>query len=58
MAQKKKNNDELSELDETRREYILKRIRGRQVIITDTDEKLTGVLTDARVIRVKNGKCL
>lgn len=51
-------DDVLSELDETRREYILKRIRGRQVIITDTDEKLTGVLTDARVIRVKNGKCL
>ncbi len=51
-------DDVLSELDETRREYILKRIRGRQVIITDTDEKLKGVLTGAKIIRVKDRKCL
>lgn len=50
-------DDVLSELDETRREYILNRIHGRQVIITGCDESLKNVLPKAQIIKVENGKC-
>ena len=51
-------DDVLSELDETRREYILNRIHGRQVIITGCDESLKDVLPKAQIIKVENGRCL
>lgn len=51
-------DDVLSELDETRREYILNRIQGRQVIITGCDESLKDVLPKAQIIKVENGRCL
>lgn len=51
-------DDVLSELDDSRREYILKRIEGRQVIITGCDESLIDILPRAQVIKVEMGKCL
>ncbi len=51
-------DDVLSELDETRREYILNRIHGRQVIITGCDESLKDILPKAQIIKVESGKCL
>ena len=51
-------DDVLSELDENRRDYILKRIEGRQVIITGCDESLSSLLPKAQVIKVESGKCL
>ena len=51
-------DDVLSELDENRRDYILKRIEGRQVIITGCDENMVDLLPKAQVIKVENGKCL
>ena len=51
-------DDVLSELDESRREYILKRIEGRQVIITGCDEGLCTLLPEAQVIKVDKGRCL
>ena len=51
-------DDVLSELDEGRREYILERIKNRQVIITGCDENLKDILTKAKIIKVENGKCL
>ncbi|MBO7245676.1 MAG: DNA replication/repair protein RecF [Clostridia bacterium] len=51
-------DDVLSELDENRRDYILKRIEGRQVIITGCDESLSSLLPKAQVIKVEKGKCL
>jgi len=49
-------DDVLSELDSTRRDYILSRIKNGQVFITSCDD---GIMTDADtsvVIRVENGK--
>lgn len=51
-------DDVLSELDENRRDYILKRIEGRQVIITGCDENMVDLLPKAQVIKVENGRCL
>ena len=51
-------DDVLSELDENRRDYILKRIEDRQVIITGCDESLAGLLPQAQVIKVESGRCL
>ena len=51
-------DDVLSELDENRRDYILKRIESRQVIITGCDENMVDLLPKAQVIKVENGRCL
>ena len=47
-------DDILSELDERRREYILSKLRGKQVIITSC-EKSEGLIT-AREIKVERGE--
>lgn len=49
-------DDVLSELDNSRRQYILNRLSGKQVIITDTDDKLKSV-TNAKIVYVKDGIC-
>lgn len=51
-------DDVLSELDESRKNYILKKIQFRQVIITGCDQGLKELLKDAGVIKVEKGKCL
>ena len=48
-------DDVLSELDEGRKEYVLSRVRGKQLIITSCDEESLMELAD-RVIRVKEGR--
>lgn len=47
-------DDVFSELDRTRREYLLGGLEGKQVIITCPDDALAG-RTDGKVIRVEGG---
>ena len=48
-------DDVLSELDEKRKEYILSKTEGKQIIITSCDEDSLILLAD-KVIRVSGGK--
>lgn len=50
-------DDILSELDSTRRKFLLDEIRGKQVIITGTDKANFGKRKDTKLILVENGKC-
>ena len=49
-------DDVFSELDETRRDYLVHKILGKQVIITSCEVGLLGELDDVRRITVENGK--
>lgn len=49
-------DDVLSELDETRRDYLIHKIRGKQVIITSCEEGLLSDTDGVRRIRVENGR--
>lgn len=49
-------DDVLSELDETRRDYLIHKIRDKQVIITSCEEGLLSDTDGVRRIRVENGK--
>lgn len=48
-------DDVLSELDGNRREYLIHKIRGKQVIITSCEPDLLSDLSDVERIRVQNG---
>ena len=48
-------DDVQSELDSHRRDYLVNRIRDKQVIMTTCEPSEMERLTDARIIRVKNG---
>ena len=48
-------DDVLSELDGGRREYLIHKIRGKQVIMTSCEPGLLSELTDVERIRVQNG---
>lgn len=49
-------DDVQSELDSHRREYLIDRIRGKQVILTTCEPGEVTRAGDARVIKVKNGE--
>ncbi|MBQ2967484.1 MAG: DNA replication/repair protein RecF [Clostridia bacterium] len=49
-------DDILSELDASRRKYLLNEIRGKQVIITGTDKANFGKRKDTKLIYIENGK--
>ena len=51
-------DDILSELDATRRKYLLNEIRGKQVIITGTDKANFGKRKDTKLMKVVNGKII
>ena len=51
-------DDVLSELDETRRDYLIHKIIGKQVIMTSCEVALLSEMEGARTIRVKNGEYL
>lgn len=48
-------DDVQSELDSHRRDYLVNRIRDKQVIMTTCEPSEMERLTDARIVRVKNG---
>ena len=49
-------DDVLSELDVTRKRFILNHVDTMQVIITCCDEKFITDMTDGKVIKMKNGR--
>ena len=49
-------DDVLSELDETRRDYLIHKILGKQVIMTSCETALLSEMEGAHTIRVKNGE--
>ena len=49
-------DDVMSELDRSRREYLLNRLTGRQVFITACDDSLLWETSDAEVVTVRNGE--
>ncbi len=51
-------DDVMSELDEERREYLIRALSENQIFITttDIDDSLLRAYPDARIIRVENGK--
>ena len=49
-------DDVLSELDETRRDYLIHKILSKQVIMTSCETGLLSEMQGARTIRVKNGE--
>jgi len=49
-------DDVLSELDSSRRSYVLSALTGRQIIITSCDADLFAEHPSARIIGVENGK--
>lgn len=51
-------DDILSELDSTRRKFLLNEIRGKQVIITGTDKANFGKRKDTRLLFVNSGNCV
>ena len=51
-------DDILSELDSTRRKFLLDEIRGKQVIITGTDKANFGKRKDTKLIHVNQGKII
>lgn len=48
-------DDVLSELDASRRDFLIRRIRDKQVILTTCESETLFSLDDARMIRVENG---
>ncbi len=51
-------DDVLSELDSSRRAFVLSSLGARQVIITSCDADLFGTLGDVNIIGVENGKII
>ena len=51
-------DDVLSELDATRRDFLIRRIKDKQVILTTCENESLFSLDDARMIRVENGNYL
>lgn len=51
-------DDVMSELDEERREYLIRALSENQIFITttDIDDSLMRAYSDAKIIRVENGK--
>ncbi len=49
-------DDVLSELDETRRDYLIHKIRDKQVIITSCEAGIFSEMDGVRRIRVENGR--
>ena len=49
-------DDVLSELDETRRDYLIHKILSKQVIMTSCETALISEMEGAKIIRVKNGE--
>ena len=49
-------DDVLSELDETRRDYLIHKILGKQVIMTSCETALMSEMEGAKTIKVKNGE--
>ena len=49
-------DDVLSELDSTRRDYVLSKIKSGQIFITGCDEKIVTNAKNSIMIRVENGK--
>ena len=49
-------DDVMSELDRSRREYLLGGLTGRQVFITACDDSLLWETSDAEVVAVQNGE--
>ena len=49
-------DDVLSELDASRRDFLIRRICDKQVILTTCENESLFSLDDARIIRVENGK--
>ena len=49
-------DDVMSELDRSRREYLLGGLTGRQVFITACDDSLLWETSDAEVVTVRNGE--
>ena len=48
-------DDVLSELDASRRDFLIRRIKDKQVILTTCESETLFSLDDARMIRVENG---
>lgn len=48
-------DDVLSELDASRRDFLIRRIQDKQVILTTCESEMLFSLDDARMIRVQNG---
>ena len=51
-------DDVLSELDAMRRDFLIRKIRDKQVILTTCESEALFSLDDARMIRVQNGNYL
>ncbi len=53
-------DDVMSELDEERREYLIRALSGNQIFITttDIDDSLTRAYPDAKMIKVENGRAV
>lgn len=49
-------DDIMSELDSIRRAYLVGKIKNKQVIITCTDADEVGLVNDANLIHIENGK--
>lgn len=50
-------DDVMSELDESRQNYILNNIKGRQVFLTCCEENNFKNLYEGKIIKIKNGEC-
>lgn len=48
-------DDVLSELDSTRRGYVLSAMAGKQIIITSCDADVFGACSDANIIQIRSG---
>ncbi len=51
-------DDVMSELDKSRQNYILNKIKGIQVFITCCDEENFNILENGNIIRIKNGEII
>ncbi len=51
-------DDVMSELDKSRQNYILNKIKGVQVFITCCDEENFKILKNGNIIRIKNGEII
>ena len=49
-------DDVLSELDETRRDYLIHKILGKQVIMTSCEQSFISGMDGAKTVRVINGE--
>ena len=49
-------DDVLSELDDTRRDYLIHKILGKQVIMTSCEQTVVSGMSGERIVTVKNGE--